>query len=231
MNLTIYHKDLKSVLNEEIAGRFWNYSGYEYPLSMETPFDIFNKMLSCPQTKSSPLIAMPDGPGSLKNSQHLTMETKHSVIELTRKFFAVVRGKRETADRENASQTGTKCVLNHFPAFNRHFPGREIAVGKGSGLCLVSPVRVEFKGLKPNEFSVGDELTCTFAIHFRDGLRGQVGYMDRIKPNREFSRWHIYPCGDVISADLYQDHRLKHDMFRTLMGHILLGEISPESYS
>lgn len=132
--------------------------------------------------------------------------------------------------RNQAFVCGTKYTVDEFPAFYRSFPQNGLPVGKGKGLYWINPVRVEFKDYDFNGVSSGDELICTFSINFRDGLRGEAGYMDRIKPDGDFSRWHIYPCGDIISADLYQDHRIKHDIFRSLMGKILLGEIYPDSY-
>lgn len=230
MYLNKYQKDLKSVFREEIACRFWNYSVYECPLTLETPFDIYNKMVTCVRTRSSSILPVPGCCASFENQPYLKDETKLSVREITKRFWTGLRGKRRPAEQETAPEPGTKYVLDYFPAFEDCFPGKGIAIGKGTGLCWVRPIRVHLKDFASDGISPGDELTCTFAIQFRDGLREQIGYMDRIKPSLDFSRWHIYPCGDVITADLYHDHRFKHDMFRTLMGHILEGEIDPDSY-
>lgn len=225
-----YQKDLKSVFREEIVCRFWNYSAYEYPLALETPIDIYNKIQACERTRSSSILSMSGFSTSVGNQSYPKDETGLSVLEITRRFWTGLTGKRRPAGQETASENGTKYVLDYFPAFEACFSEKGIAVGSGTGLCRVRPVRVHFKDFDSDGISPGDELTCTFAIQFGDGTREQVGYMDRIKPSLDFSRWHIYPCGDVLSADLYHDHRFKHDMFRTLMGHILEGEIDPDSY-
>ena len=230
MYLDNYQKNLQSVFKEEIACRFWNYSAYEYPLTLETPFDIYNRMITCVRTRTSSILPAPGYSAPLENEPYLKDKTRLSVREITKRFWTGLRGKRQPAEQKTAPETGTKYVLDYFPAFEDLFPGKGIAIGKGTGQCWVRPIRAHFKDFQSDGISSGDELTCTFAILFKDGLREQVGYMDRIKQSLDFSRWHIYPCGDVISADIYDDHRFKHDMFRTLMGHILEGEINPDSY-
>ena len=223
-------KDLNSVFRKEIACRFWNYSAYEYPLTLETPFDIYNKIRTCERTRSSAIPSLAGSSASLTNPHDSKGATRFSVREMTKRFWTGISGKRPSAEQEKVPRTGIKYALDYFPAFEDCFSGKGMTIGKGSGLCWVRPIRVHFKDFNSDGISPHDELTCTFAIHFKDGLRKQVGYMDRIKPTLGFSRWHIYPSGEVISADLYHDHRFKHDMFRTLMGHILEGEIDPDYY-
>ncbi|MBW1723535.1 MAG: hypothetical protein JRJ78_15975 [Deltaproteobacteria bacterium] len=217
--------NLKHLLREEIAYHFWNQDKSIPGVILEKPFDLYQKISNCPRTITFPLA--PDkgraGRGALR-------EGDGSRVSRRQRILAGFKGKLQTSRQTERSGSGILYVVEDFPIFDRHFPDLGIAVGKGEGLHWIRPVRTEFKDFQSDGFSPGDELTCSFILQFRDGLRGRVGYMDRIKSSGRFSRWHIYPCGDIISADLYPDHRLKHDLFRTLMAYILYGETHPECY-
>jgi hypothetical protein len=126
---------------------------------------------------------------------------------------------------ERTAHVGTKHVVSHFPAFNRLFPKGGLQVGKGYGIYWIRPLKVEYIAHGSRGPSEGDRIISTFWIQFKNGTKGETGFMDLMKRKGGFSRWHIYPSGDVTSADLYSEHRNNHDAFRSLMADILQFEI------
>lgn len=219
----------KKLLIEDIAGKFWNRDSHSR-VKLESPFGLFKKILACAKTQSFPLTPISVHRSSKEKHLQGTGASGPSMLPGLKRIWAEIRKKWYAHHHPNPPQPGIKYVLAHFPSFENHFPERGIPVGQGEGLHWIRPIRIEFKDFSSDGITPGDELVCTFSIHFKHDLRGLVGYMDRIKTDKDFSRWHIYPCGDIISSDIYRDHRLKHDLFRTLMGSILLGEIHPDTY-
>ncbi len=222
--------NLKTLLRDGIAFQFWNYSDTIEQESLETPSDLIQKTLTYAQiVKRTGRIRDYEQNPSYRLNGGGTQEDG-SLFSRAKRICKVILERLSTPANSAGPAFERHYLIEDFPVFSAHFPQNGIAVGTGNGLHWIRPVRIQFKISGPDGISAGDELTCTFALRFRDGLGGHVGYMDRIKSEGEFSRWHIYPGGDIISADLYRDHRITHDLFRTLMGNILRGEIDPCCY-
>jgi hypothetical protein len=146
---------------------------------------------------------------------------------LRRIVIAPLNGLRKPRP-EKTWHMGTKHTISHFSAFKRLFPEGGLQVGKGYGLYWIRPLKVEYTAQGSRGPSEGDRVVSTFWIEFKNGTKGETGFMDLMKGNGGFSRWHIYPSGDVTSSDLYSEHKNNHDAFRTLMANILQFEIQSE---
>jgi hypothetical protein len=190
----------------------------------EDPFSLSQKVLNCGHAQSEVLMFE-------KRSE--TRRGKEQVTDLhvsgifRRIVTAPLNGLLKPKP-EKTSHMGTRHTVLHFPAFKRLFPERGLPVGKGCGLYWISPLKVEYTAHRTRGPSEGDRIISTFWIEFKNGTKGATGFMDLIKANGGFSRWHVYPSGDVTSADLYSDHRNNHDAFRTLMVNILQFEIKSD---
>lgn len=125
---------------------------------------------------------------------------------------------------------GVRHTVAHFPAFEKETPSLGLPVGKEGQLYWIKPLQAELSktGLSDGLFPI--EIKAVFMLTFPNGNSGQAGYIDRIYAHSEYRRYHLYADGKQESAEIYSDQRLMHDLFRTIMGQLLLAEIYPQLY-
>ena len=138
---------------------------------------------------------------------------------------------RENAGGREASglQVGVRYSVSSFPMFDLQMPDKGLARGSGRTLHWVRPVLIELRCTQVDGFGSGDEIRSVFYLQFQDGTGGQAGFIDRIEQDRH-RRFHQYPDGTLAAVDRCPERRRNHDIYRTLMGHLLLAEIYPEIY-
>ncbi len=192
--------------------------------NFEDPFSLSRKVLNCSHARSE--VFMFEKGRELQEEKEQVTDFNASGI-FRRIVTAHLNGLKKPKP-EKTCHMGTRHVVSHFPAFNRLFQEGGLQFGKGYGLYWVRPLKVEYTAQGSRGPSEGDRIISTFWIQFKNGTKGETGFMDLMKGNGGFSRWHIYPSADVTSADLYSEHRNNHDAFRTLMANILQFEIQSE---
>jgi hypothetical protein len=190
----------------------------------EDPFSLSRKVLNCGHARSE--VFMFEKRRELREEREQVADLNASGI-FRRIVTTHLNGLRKPKP-EKICPMGTRHVVSHFPAFNRLFPEGGLQFGKGYGLYWIRPLKVEYTEQGSRGPSEGDRIVSTFWIQFKNGTKGETGFMDLMKGNGGFSRWHIYPSGEVTSADLYPEHRNNHDAFRALMANILQFEIQSE---
>jgi hypothetical protein len=191
----------------------------------EDPFSLSQKVSNCPHAQSE--VFMFEKRSEMRRDKD--QGTDLNVSGIFRRFMTAPLNGFMKPKPEKTSHLGIRHTVSHFPAFKRLFPERGLSVGKGCGLYWITPLKVEYTAHSTRKPSQGDRIISTFWIEFKNGTKGETGFMDLVKANGRFSRWHIYPSGDVTSADLYSEHRNNHDAFRTLMANILQFEIKSQS--
>jgi len=213
-----------TMLSSPVARYFFGEGVAPEQVLFEDPFSLSRKVLNCGHARSE-VFMFERRPHLRKEEEPLT--GLHDSGLLRRIVAAPLNGLRKPRP-EKRLQMGTKHAISHFPAFKRLFPVGGLQVGKGCGLYWIRPVRVEYTAHGSRGPVEGDRIISTFWIEFKNGTKGETGFMDLMRGNGGFSRWHIYPSGEVTSADLYSEHRNNHDAFRTLMANILQFEIQSE---
>jgi hypothetical protein len=116
--------------------------------------------------------------------------------------------------------------LRQFRRFDHVFPRPGLLIGNPLTGFWVTPLRAEWHGASERP-RPGDQLLFVFRLVYPDGQQGDAGFVDRWREGDGFCRLHIYPDGRVASNEGYAHQRLNHDVFRTLMGLLLLLEAIP----
>ncbi|MBI4739854.1 hypothetical protein HY772_10070 [Candidatus Woesearchaeota archaeon] len=147
------------------------------------------------------------------------------------KFFP--SSSEPSCSRENNKpkcRIGVRYIVTHFPAFEKATPQFGLTVGKEERLYWVRPLRAELSkvGLSDGLFPM--EIKTVFMLTFQDGSGGQAGYIDRIHASGKYRRYHLYADGEQEPVEECDEECLTHDLFRTLMGQLLLAEIYPQLY-
>jgi len=215
----------RNILNNPVMRYFFGEDVASEAVHFEDPFSLARKVSICGHARSE-VFMFEKRQGFQEDREPVTDLNSSGIFR--RIVTAHLNGLRKPKP-EKTCHMGTRHVVSHFPAFNRVFPHGGLQVGKGYGLYWIRPLKVEYASHGSRGPSEGDRVISTFWIEFKNGTKGETGFMDRMKGDGGFSRWHIYPSGDVRSADLYSEHRNNHDAFRTLMADILQFEIRSEA--
>ena len=213
-----------TILSNPVTRYFFGEEVASEHARFEDPYSLSRKVLNCAHTRSEAFMF---------EKGHELREEREQVTDLSasgifRRIVTAPLNSLRKPRTERPCHMGTKHAVSHFPAFNRLFPEGGLQFGKGYGLYWIRPLKVEYTAQGSRGPSEGDRIISTFWIQFKNGTKGETGFMDLMKGNGGFSRWHIYPSGDVTSADLYSEHRSNHDAFRSLMANILQFEIQSE---
>ncbi len=116
--------------------------------------------------------------------------------------------------------------VRQFRRFSQIFPSPGMLVGTARNGFWLTPLRAEWQGAAELPQS-GDQLLFAFRLAYADGQQGEAGFIDRWRERDGFRRLHVFPDGRVASSESYPHQRLNHDVFRTLMGLLLLLEAIP----
>lgn len=125
---------------------------------------------------------------------------------------------------------GIRYMIDHFPAFSKATLNRGLSVGKGKNIFQVQPLSATLIQLAQDARPLPAEIRFFFKLTFSDGTSGKAGYVDMIKSNGRYRRIHVYGDGKIESAEIHEELRYMHDVYRTLMGQILFAEIYPWFY-
>ncbi|MFZ5570034.1 MAG: hypothetical protein ACOZF0_06500 [Thermodesulfobacteriota bacterium] len=125
---------------------------------------------------------------------------------------------------------GIRKTVAQFPAFENATSCHGLPIGKKEGIYWIKPFQVELMktGISDGIFPL--EIRSVFLLTFESGTTGKAGYIDRMNSPEKLRRFHLYQDGKQETADAYSEQRRMHDLFRTLMGQILLAEIHPSLY-
>ncbi len=125
---------------------------------------------------------------------------------------------------------GVRYVVTHFPAFEKETPLLGLTVGKEKQLYWVRPLQAELSkvGLSDGLFPM--KIQTVFMLTFQDGSVGHAGYIDRMYASEKYQRYHLYAGGEQEPVEECDEECLTHDLFRTLMGQLLLAEMYPQLY-
>jgi len=110
------------------------------------------------------------------------------------------------------------------------FPRPGLLIGNPRTGFWATPLRAEWNGASGRP-RPGDQLLFVFRLVYPDGQQGEAGFVDRWREGDGYCRLHIFPDGRVASSEAYPHQRLNHDVFRTLMGLLLLLEAIPAAGS
>ncbi len=195
-----------------------------------SPSDLYHIISGCdPRTEFFKFETINEGCGEGSNEFSSTISTR--IGRWGRHLFY---SSKKNAGKSNTfrqrCRIGIRYSISQFTNFERATPASGLPIGKDEGRYWIRPLQAELlkTGISDGIFPL--EIKSVFQLTFANGTTGQAGYIDRMSTSEKFRRFHLYDDGKQEPAETYSDQKRMHDLFRTLMGQILLGEMYPRLY-
>lgn len=142
-------------------------------------------------------------------------------------FLACVR----SCNSAGTDETSIQCccgAMTVFPNFRRNFP-EGLFIGCGERRYAIRPSSVIIKKFR-GENGEAKEISFSFQIKYSTGLQGIARYIDRFRDGDRVEQFRAYSDRSVVTSSFYRDHQKTHDLYRTLMGQVIQGEVSLTYY-